>query len=59
MNLTIGLCDPATEPAAGLHPLPGVTFGRVVRFSDNVLWRTPVDGDGEQIGRASCRERVS
>ena len=49
MNLTIGLCDPVTEPAAGLHPLPGVTIGRVVRFSDNVLWRAPVEGDGKPV----------
>jgi len=45
MDLTVGLCDPATEPAAGLSPLPGVLVGRVIRFENNVLWRTPVDGD--------------
>ncbi len=45
MELTIGLCDPASDSVAGLEPLPGVQLRRVVKFADNALWRMPVDGN--------------
>ena len=49
MELTIGLCDPVSEPAAGLSPLPGIVLGHIVKFADHILWRTAIDGDGQPV----------